>query len=70
MDETKKPWQSRAMWAGVVALLALNFKSFGFIDVSAEDQSTLTDVIVSVIQNGAVIVTMAGRYIAKSRITL
>ena len=69
MDETKSPWLSRTMWAGVVALIALNAQTFGIVDVSAEDQATITEIIVQVISNGAVVVAMVGRYIAKKRLS-
>lgn len=70
MNDTKKPWESKTMWAGVIALLALNAKSFGLVDISAADQAALPDIIVQIIQNGAVLVAMWSRYAAKKEITV
>ena len=70
MDDTKKAWTSKSMWAGVVLLIVINLKSFGLVDISEADQAAIVDTIVQSIENAAVLFGMYGRYKADKIITL
>lgn len=68
MDETKKPWASKAMWSGVVALGALSFATK--VQITSADQATLTDIITTLIEYGGILFAMYGRYSAKKTISM
>lgn len=47
MEETKKWWQSSAVWGGLVAVLAGIFGIFGYT-LGADDQGAITAILASV----------------------
>lgn len=71
MVEEEKWWQSRAIWGAIIALVAFGLTFFG-ITISAEEQTTLVDLILQVATPmGALvafILTLVGRIKATKKI--
>jgi len=72
MEDQERWWQSRAIWGGIIALLAFGATFFG-LTVSVEEQATLVDLVIQVATPAgalvAFILTLVGRIGATKKIT-
>ena len=67
MNDNKLWWQSKAVWGGIIALLSAIAGAFGYA-VSADDQSALSDIALTI--GGAVggLLAIYGRTKASKRV--
>lgn len=67
MNDVKNWWQSKAIWGGIVTVLALALTAFGY-GIGADDQAALTDYLVSI--GGAVggLLAIYGRVKASKKV--
>ena len=66
MDETKKWYQSKAVWGAIVAMIVTLLNSAG-IDISGE-QSNIVDVIMQLVGSIGAAIAIYGRIVAKAKI--
>lgn len=64
MFDTKRWWQSRTIWLGLIGILATLLRFFE-IEIDAADQGALADHILAVVQA----VSFAGSIITRARAT-
>lgn len=69
MTETKHWWASKAVWGGVLAILAGLLGYFGY-SVSAEDQETLALTLASIGSGVGGVLAIYGRIRAKASIEI
>ena len=71
---TKRPWQSRTMWGGILMLLALILSAGFGVDLTPEDQAAFMDKALAAVEasSGLVgfILVLVGRLFAVKDITL
>ena len=69
----KKPWASKTMWGAAMLLVSMILGSAG-VDVPLEEQATVSDKIVAVIENVTAVVgwimVVYGRWVARGPVAL
>ncbi|TVM35615.1 hypothetical protein [Oceanidesulfovibrio marinus] len=68
MDESKKWWASKTVWAGVVTIIASILGLLGF-DFGADLQAQVVDKLPAIVTGVAGLVTIAGRIVATKKTT-
>jgi hypothetical protein len=58
------------MWGGAVTLGALLLSTFGIIEITQEDQQQIAQLVVQVVGIIGAMVSMVGRYRAKTELTI
>ena len=70
-NETKKWWESRGIWGGILVVLGLLLQFFG-LQLSAEEQNQISGLIIEIIavvsELVGAILAIVGRFKAKTRI--
>lgn len=68
MDDTKKWFQSRSVWASIIAVVAIAANALGQT-ISPEDQTGLIDGIFGIVAAGSSLAAIWGRLVAKKSLT-
>lgn len=68
METTKKWWQSKAVWAGIVTVLALFAKISMGVEIDAELQTVIVDNALSIVAALSSLIAIAGRLTAEKKI--
>jgi len=66
--ETKVWWQSKTIIGAIITVISIILQAFGY-NLAADDQATLTDIMVTVFGIGGGILTIYGRVKASKQIT-
>ena len=67
MEEAKKWWQSKAVWGGLVAVLASIANAFG-VAIAPEVQGQVADLILTLVGAGGGVLAIYGRVKADTKI--
>lgn len=67
MKNSKPWWKSKAVWGGIIALVAGIAGAFGF-SVGAEDQQIIVDAVLAIVAGAGGLLAVYGRIKADKRV--